>query len=201
MGDQQQVVEYWEQAHQSQDATRLTGTSLAGHLEFLKVSVLPNKNTLCIGIGDGSWVKEVVHRSFKKGGSVWSLDIVSDNVVGAVPICNPMLLPSNFFSLAMSLWVVPHMDDDGLVRQMKCIVRSLSENGVLAIHYNEPLSAEQYVAPACIGTMLAGTVLRTRDTFNEIVRDAGGTSEIVNVQSHPEYDMQMVAAHVRKKYP
>jgi hypothetical protein len=199
MDDQQQVIEYWEQAHRSQNTTRLTGTSLAGHLEFLKVSVLPNKNTLCIGIGDGNWVKEVVHLSCAVSGSVWSLDIVRNNVVGAIPICNPMLLPSNFFSLAMSLWVVPHMDDDGLARQMKCVVRSLSKDGILAMHYNEPLNAEQYIAPACIGTMLAGTVLRTRDTFNEIVSDAGGTSEIVNVQPHPEYNMQMVAAHVRRK--
>jgi len=194
-----QILEYWEQAHQCQDATRLTGTSLAGHLDFLKVSVLPNKNTLCIGIGDGGWVREIVHQLHNSSGCVWSLDIVESNIAGAISICDPALLSSNLFDTAMSLWVSPHMDDNNLAKQMKHVVRSLFGNGVFALHYNEPLNAEQYIAPACVGTMMADTVLRTRETFNVMVKEAGGVSEIVNVQPCPEYDMQMVAAHVRRK--
>ena len=92
------------------------------------------------------------------------------------------------------------MDDNDLAKQMEHVVRSLFVDGVFALHYNEPLSAEQYVAPACVGTMMAGTVLRTRETFNDLVKEAGGVSEIVNVQPYPNYNMQMVAVHIRKSH-
>ena len=54
----------WDNAHKKQDISALTGTGIGGHLHTLKVLELVKSDSvvLCIGVGTGVWVNEMIER-------------------------------------------------------------------------------------------------------------------------------------------
>lgn len=198
-------LEYWDHAHRVINDAILPGNDLDGHLCQLKIDLPPTGPVLCIGVGIGGWVREL-HVS---GHEVWALDVSSVALAKvadcAVLAADPQELPEGQFICALSLWVAPHMRDKDLAIQLQHVIHSLSDEGVLAIHYNEPLSDDQAINNYEDTTIeshvaQAGKMLRTRATFLAMVADAGGVATIVDdTAKYPAHAMQAVMAHVRKK--
>lgn len=199
----------WEQAHKKGDISALTGTFFEPHLGVLGCRELfrPDSCVLCIGIGTGEWVRECATRARE----VWALDVapaagatVGDvaTFVEAEPWPN---LPVNYFDLAMSHYVAPHMSNHDLEAQLCAVIPSLKTDGVLAMSYKEPLTSTQPVDNRegepweAVLAMEAG-VLRRRSHFQEMVDWAGGkVVKIISEQPSELYRMIEVSVHVARQ--
>jgi len=130
------MTAYWQNAHQLEIRGALTGHNLQSHQQFLHFMLYGTGHVLCIGVGTGQWVREVV----AAGCQVSSLDICNaalDKVKDLGPVYKPAdTLPADTFDWAISLWVAPHMHPDDLQEQLKKVIPALKKTGVLAIHYN-----------------------------------------------------------------
>lgn len=196
----------WDRAHQEHDITALTGTGLGGHLNTLvaKEYVLPTSSVLCIGVGIGSWIAELVPKVLR----ISALDIspvaASRMPKGVIFYSDPRKLPSEVFDLALSLWVAPHMNNVDLQEQLGEVIRSLRVNGVFALHYKEPIKTNQIVDNregqddewiVARGAMM----LRKREYFAEMTQRAGGYVEKIAAE-HPSQFHKIIEAsvHIRK---
>ena len=197
----------WDRAHKEGDISALTGTGLGGHLATLGCTelVYPETNVLCIGVGTGKWVHELV----PKVTNTWALDTSSKAKDCLPPIVefteDAKQLPTDYFDLAMSLWVTPHMTDHDLECQLKEVIRSLKVGGILAIHYKEPISNETTI------DNLQGSerewrrasdagMLRRRSYFEEMVTWSGGkvVKRVSENVSH-FYSIIEVSTHITKE--
>jgi SAM-dependent methyltransferase len=194
------LTDYWENAHADCDIAKLTGANLRSHLDNLCVTLKDADTVLCIGIGTGGWVNELA----EMGPEVWSLDIsreANKKVASCIRCINDAGdLPTDYFDLALSQWVAPHMHREELGYQLGHVIRSLTTNGVFAVHYNEPYppsdspeeSMDKYASAA------DGVVRITRSDFSSLVREQGGTPFIANYSHSPLHKLTAVAAHIRK---
>lgn len=196
----------WDRAHRETDLTALTGTGLGGHLATLHTRdlVKPSSSVLCVGVGEGTWVRELA----KKVEVVWALDV--SPVAGArMPegarfVTSPGDLPRDTFDLAMSLWVAPHMSDRDLQDQLTGVLASLKRQGVFAVHYKEPLNGQQQVDNREDKedehlVARAAMMLRTRERFIELTEQSGGRVEKI-VQENVSHFYQIIetVAHVKR---
>lgn len=190
---------YWENAHSAVEQEKLTCNTLETHLEYLGLEVpQPESRVLCVGVGDGAWISSLVSSCALT--TVYALDI-SERANVQPPVFlinNPAQLPINTFDLAISLWVAPHMNDEDLATQLRHVIKSLSDEGMYAIHYNESLADHPMPQEQTVGVARAGSMVRDRETFLAMVKAGGGTAKIVKCDPHPQYQMQMVVAHVRR---
>jgi GT2 family glycosyltransferase len=191
------IKDFWDKSHILVINDRLTCNSLETHLSYLHVDA-PHKDMkfLCVGVGNGTWIKSLVPLA----ATVYALDITDKvNIPPSVHlVTNLNSLPTNLFDLALSLWVAPHMNDADLAEQLRHVIRSLTLNGVYAIHYNEPLGDHPMPQEQTVGVARAGSMVRDRETFLAMVKNGGGVASIVREHPHPQYQMQMVVAHVRR---
>ncbi len=171
----------WDEAHKKQDVSALTGTGIGGHLHTLKVLELvkPNSSILCIGVGTGVWVNEMI----EKTADVTALDITLEaakSIKTSILFCtSPDELPTDHFDLALSLWVAPHMNNHDLQMQFNGVIPSLKKDGIFAIHYKEPIDASKPL-DNMEGTneewkkARSASMLRRRSHFNQMVQWGGG---------------------------
>jgi hypothetical protein len=190
------MLEFWAGSHEAGGIERLSCHSLDTHLASLRVELPSGSSSiLCVGIGDGRWVSNLVDLSPQY--SVWTLDIVQKSIAGATSRTDPASLPSDWFDLAMSLWVAPHMSDEGLAAQLRCVIQSLKRGGVFAIQYNEPTAG--WDVRQDIYAAQAGQMVRSRGAFLKMVADSGGRAEFVFEEDKPQYAMRIVVAHIRRQ--
>lgn len=196
----------WDRAHRETDLTALTGTGLGGHLNTLHTQdlITPGASALCVGVGEGAWVRELAERVR----TLWALD-VSPVAAARMPegtrfITSPGDLPQDTFDLAMSLWVAPHMSDSDLQEQLNGVVASLKSQGTFAIHYKEPLNGQEQIdnQEGEEGEYLvarSAMMLRTRERFIEMTEQAGGRVEkIVQENVSHFYQITETIAHVKR---
>lgn len=197
-------IENWDRAHKETNVSALTGTALGGHLNTLCAVdfFIPETVLLCIGVGTGGWVAEAAERVKE----VWAIDI-SKVAARRMPrgvtfVQFPEQLPSNKFTLALSLWVAPHMSNHDLEVQIRHVVRSLVPNGVFAVHYKQPMNDDDPIdnregaSDEWIVARRAG-MLRRQGHFEAMVRWGGGKvvgypGEIVS----QFYGIREMAAHI-----
>lgn len=198
----------WDRAHVEVDISALSGNSLDGHLAGLAAQkwFTPDADVLCIGVGTGGWVTEATERT---SGKVWALDVTAKaslHIPESVPLSvDQSQLPIKAFDLAMSLQVAIHMNNMDLQDQLIGVIRSLKPNGVLAIHYKEPLDDNQLVdnregAADEWQVTRAANVLRRRKYFDRMVDRAGGVVFARPIQNpSPFFKVIDVMAHIRRK--
>lgn len=195
---------YWDDVHTTNDHVALTGASFARHCESLCVSVVPGSNVLCIGIGEGPWVRDLAKVAVASALDVSAVALRKVEDV-ATTYTSPDELPSNAFDLAMSLWVAPHVNDPDLQQQFSGVLRSLVVGGVFAVHYNEPLREDGVVDNRCgcddePEHIRLAAMLRRRGQFARMVECAGGRIlRIVHEHAVESCQMRMVMAHVGRR--
>ena len=198
--------ENWDRAHQEQDITALTGTGLDAHLTTLgaKDLLTPETDLLCIGVGTCYWVEEAVGRARV----VWGLDVSPQArermPEGANFTTDPEDLPSDYFDLALSLWVAPHMTNHDLQEQLCEVIQSLKPGGILAIHYKEPINDHELLdnregAEDEWRVASSAGMKRRRDYFDQMVCWAGGrvVARPLEMPSY-FYNMIEVSAHIQR---
>lgn len=197
----------WDRAHLEQNISALTGTGFDAHLSILgcRNFFTSESRVLCIGVGTGQWVRDCAIRATK----TWALDIsplASRSIGDDVTFCAyAEQLPTSSIDLALSNYVAPHMSDHDLECQLKEVIRSLTPNGILAMHYKEPFTVEQPVdnwagepKEAEIATMAA--VLRRRSHLTEMVEWSGG--QVIGVVAEfpcERLKINEVSIHIGKK--
>lgn len=202
------ILQYWNEAHETQDLDRLTGNTLATHLEGLGLDPLfsfRHKDVLCIGVGNGEWIREL----WTKGSRVRAVDIsgvalarMSEFVWTEYLPHELPLLPSNCFQLVMSFWVSPHMGDEDLVDQISKVLPSLKPMGLFALHYNSPKYGREETScsrPSPI-RMGAGDLLRSKETMARLIEEAGGRPiRWGTVWDVPVHSLEMNYVWIRRK--
>lgn len=194
------IKDYWDNAHLTNNISSLSGHTLTGHLASLKVRDLIKSyhNVLCIGVGTGEWVNVISEYV----NAVFALDI-SENARLKLDQkvrfnTNVSQLPSNYFDLAMSLWVTPHISICDLQKQVTEVVRSLKDGGIFALHYNEPTGTLS-TAYDINNILQSGGSHRTKEEIDNIVDISGGkvlAHELI-IESK-DYNINMMVVHVQK---
>ena len=113
---------------------------------------------------------------------------------------NMKMLPKDAFDLAVSFFVAQHMTNEDLEEQFKCVIPSLKSDGILAVHYLEPLDTD--VVPDFHQKILTppGRVLRSRGQMTKIIFCAGGTvGEIIRDTPHPKMQLREMGLHIKKR--
>ena len=181
----------WDSAHCMRQLNLLSGHSLQTHLADLRLSEPLLDPILCVGVGNGGWVREL-----ERTHDVSSLDVAAraaQRVTG--PFYNEYnLLPSDRFGTILCLWVFPHTPWEQLAVQLPQLIRSLQPTGgVLAMHYHEPLSGEVRDGE---GHALEGRITVSREKMTDLIVAYGGRPVLVRQEDSAEHDIRAVTLHV-----
>lgn len=196
------IKEFWEEKHRTDDKLSLSGhgglTVLAGL--FVKKE-LAGSRVLEIGVGLG-YCTSALHLFRAK---VYAVDIseralerVGAFVEESLLESNIDKLPSDFFDLAISYCVTQHMNNDGLKRQLKEVIRSLRIDGTFAMQYSFPLYGTRISEE--LEDMKNGAVNRPIEVMYKMVEVAGGyiiESHISGV--YPQYGSGWAVIHIGRK--
>lgn len=187
---------YWNYAHIESNISSLSGHTLKGHIETLRLPCAISRKikVLCIGVGTGKWVNDLADLV----DCVWALDIVDTARLKLNPKVHfsfdYLLLPTDYFDLAMSLWVTPHISLDDLQVQSLHVIRSLKRGGLYAMHYNEPTGeiSDKYDK---VNIFQAGSSHRTKEEIESVFVDR---VTHIHIREQAEYNLNMIVAHVYK---
>jgi len=203
-GYSRKLQAYWDGVHTENDHIALTGASLAGHCEALCVDVVPGNKVLCVGVGEGGWVRDLAKVAVASALDISPVALEKVEDVAETYVA-PSELPSNTFDCAMSMWVVPHVNDPDLQQLLTEVIRSLVLGGVFAVHYNEPLDEGGIVDNRCgcddePERIRLAAMLRRRSHFARMVECSGGeVLKIVHERAVESCQVRMVMAHVGQR--
>jgi SAM-dependent methyltransferase len=200
MGAAMSISDYWDNAHLTNSISSLSGHHLNGHLDSLKVRDLinPSTNVLCIGVGMGDWINEL----YDNVNNVWAVDISQHSkfkLDDRIRFQSQLeFVPSNYFDLALSLWVTPHISLETLQVQVDNVLRTLKHGGIFAMHYNEPTGELANVYDKQ-NLLQSGGSHRTKEEIDVIVSVTNGRiikSELIH--ECKDYNINMMMVHIQK---
>ena len=133
------LPDFWEQAHSEKKSLWLTGSPPLEVINRLSVSEdvrNPKATILDVGVGLGYMAQHL----FKNGKRSWALDISKSALDRVSPFVegtfiSPDELPDGKFSLVMHHLVAQHMNDRDLSHQIRQLIRSLSEDGLISMQF------------------------------------------------------------------
>lgn len=169
---------FWEDAHAERKSLWLTGShpkEVIDRLDIL-IEIADNPHPILdVGVGLGFMVQFLSER----GKSVSALDISRtglDRVRNLVTATyrDSSDLPDETFGLIMHHLVAQHMSDKDLLPQMRHLIRSLSENRLVAMQFASPPKGGSSAAVQTIERQAGGGVTRSPDEMRELVLEAGG---------------------------
>lgn len=170
------IDEFWCKQHDEQNIRYLTGSSLRSINTFLDIKHLisKDKSVLNIGVGNGRCTRELA--ALAK--DVSALDIYSvaiEQVADVIDVgfVDPKDLWADNYNLIICHLVVQHMSDVDLYPLLKYAIRSLKNDGVLAIQFAVPPGPEMY--SESLSNQKMGLVRRTPVHFTRMVNAMGGT--------------------------
>lgn len=177
----EKMRDFWDDRHLAGDPRYVTGRSgIAGLRQLFPSFPSPLKGVviLCIGVGDGVQVRELV----AEGALVHGADIsqvgltnVSDVLSGSYLFPNFDEIPSDFFDAVFSRAVACHLDDPTLQCHLRHSLRSLKQTGIMFLQINssdEDITANS-PAPS-LELMQDGGVHRSLDHVVKMITECGG---------------------------
>ena len=202
--------DFWDNAHENKQIRALSGHSLDVHVDHMCVrdKLAEAIDVLCVGIGTGEWINDLL--ADYPHLNIDAMDI-SEEAFKSVPDINCMTPdefyiwgPINKYDLVISLWVSPHMTDTELELQVIGIVQSLTDDGVFALQYSEPIDEtdgrliefmHSDTAPASV--MSAGLFCRTATCMSDMIDAAGGKQILTFNGDITDYGMEReVITHI-----
>ena len=175
---------FWNTQHANNIVPTLSGCEYDETIDFMKIRELikPNINVLEIGVGMGYVTKGF----YDNGCEVSALDISDVALERVKPICNEVFstndlekLPTNYFNLILCRNVVQHVATDFLINELTHIIRSLNQDGVLAIQFVSSNQVEDNGINVNYDTNELGEYCRTPQYFEKIINNLGGICELV----------------------
>jgi len=134
------MKDFWEKSHKNSNIRFLSNSKMIDVWTNLNIIDLlkPNIKILNIGVGTG----EETNKLFKHDVIIDVLDIseIALNKVKKITRnqyleSNIENLPINEYDIVVSHLVAQHMDDEDIDTQVKCVLRSLSPNGIFAMQF------------------------------------------------------------------
>ena len=175
---------FWNTQHTNNIIPTLSGCEYDETIDFMKIRELtkPDIKVLEIGVGMG-YVTKGFH---DYGCEVNALDISDVALERVKAICNSVYstndlekLPTNYFDLILCRNVVQHVATDFLINELTHIMRSLNQDGVLAIQFVSSNQVEDNGLNVNYDTSELGEYCRTPQYFEKIINNLGGTCEVV----------------------
>ena len=171
-----QIAEFWSRQHDEQNVRYLTGSTFRSVDSFLDIYslVITGESVLNIGVGNGRCTNDLL--KLVHDVSVLDIDRTAVEQMSAIVksgYTDPKDLPSDEYNTIVCHLVVQHMADVDLYPLLRHALRSLKEDGVLAIQFAAPPSDEVYAED--LYRQQQGLVRRTPEHFTRMVNAMGGT--------------------------
>lgn len=197
------MKDFWEQKHRENNISSLSGHPVSAILNglYIKDIIISESRILEIGVGLGYCTRGLVDMGLK----VSVLDISEEAVKRVRAFVRRAYLESeletlldNYYNMAISYCVVQHMNNAGLERQLKNVIRSLKPDGIYAMQYAIPFHDVKYNESEI--AMEAGSVCRPPEMIYDLVDKAGGKITYHRIWGmFPQYQSGWVIAHIGKK--
>ena len=182
------IKEWWDDAHVGRS---IYVSNYGGHKLWASLNIMSLLGkggiVLEIGVGDGKNAREL----FKYGHTVHTLDIsplaldkVKNYSVKQWLETEIENIPKNTFDIVISHLVSQHLNNDTLLRQLKCLLPTLKPDGVFAMQFACWLVEGVY--EESLAHQKSGSVCRTLDQVQELVSTAGGKISWVS-PDRPEF--------------
>ena len=199
------VAEFWELAHRGKSHLWLSGTPPSEVFERLKVlEYLENRKLriLNVGVGEGYCTSALTQQGHQLDAldiSLKALENVADVTVNQ--FINASDLSNEKYDLILHHLVAQHMSHKDLSTQLGHLIRSLKNDGFLALQFVSSCENDQFVTEDdCLSTQMHGGVLRSTQFMSEMIRGCGGN--VINVykmESWQNSDALFKTIHVNKQ--
>lgn len=182
--------EFWEEAHRQRSIRWLTGSHpvevinrLDVHSEIDQVDA----HILDVGVGNGVMARYLFNQKIKV--SVLDVSFLAlERVKGIVQdvYSDPARLPDEEFSLVMHHLVAQHMCDESLGHQVFHLVRSLRNDGIVAMQFRAPLGLNlSQSRDALVSAQAKGAILRRPEDLERLVCESG--ARVLDITPHEKW--------------
>jgi SAM-dependent methyltransferase len=171
-----EMTGYWDSAHKAGEVRFLTGTPMRETLRALHVAEHARCADRVLEVGIGTGIS--AHEHAEHGRKVDGLDISQAALDKARDVLDAGYIdPSDLligrYDLATCLLVLQHMADVDVYPLLRNVLRSLRDDGLLAVQYASPPNPSVPYSETLHDQQM-GTVRRTREHFRRIAEICGG---------------------------
>lgn len=176
------TLKFWNECHETKNISGLSATSYDLTIELLKLKdyIKPNIKVLEIGVGVGYVIKEF----YDMGISISGLDVSNIALENVKQYCEKTFtvddlekIPSNYYDIIICLNVVQHVVTSLLIEELKYLIRSLKDDGILSIEF---VSTETIEDGGMDKTSNSGeSFFRSKKYLKKMIDDLGGKCELV----------------------
>jgi 2-polyprenyl-3-methyl-5-hydroxy-6-metoxy-1,4-benzoquinol methylase len=178
------IKEFWDNCHKEGLLASLSGSKYDETIKALKLEeyMKPFSNVLEVGPGLGYVTKEL----YERGLNVSCLDISKLAFTKIEKYCEKIYtisdleeLPLDYFDVILCVNVIQHIPTDLLKEELRYCVRSLKVDGVFALEFVSNTEEEDMGINASMATITKGWCCRTPRYLDKLIKDIGGTCELV----------------------
>ena len=200
------VEEWWDHCHKTAGSFYVSGYGGPSLWSSLNISdrIVSGTSVLEIGVGDGMDVRELHARGLK----VHVLDITPAALQKVEAVSEAQWLesqiehlPKDRFDVAISHLVTQHISNETLLRQTRCVLRSLRPRGIYAMQFADRIKGttdESYRED--LETQRVGGVCRSLRMMEQAVNRGGGKIVWVSqAQNFLDYGTRWFSIHIRRK--
>lgn len=176
------TLNFWNKCHIDQNGMGLTGSQYDDTINFLKINDYINNNIklLEFGVGMGFTLRELNKRGVRVSGvdvSEIALECVKSFCENTYIVDDIDKLPTNYFDIIIYYNVVQHIPTNYLINEFKHSLRSLKNEGLMAIQFT---SSPYYIDAGLDATTNQGqTFFRTKEYMETLINNLGGTCDLV----------------------
>ena len=173
---EEEIIEWWERNHLSDNRKWLTGSSLTQYLDFFEVHAEYRKAHKVLEVGIG--LTNAITSMFKDGKEVYATDISEaalnkvSSFVHTFQLSELNKLPLNSIDIVFSFLVAQHINDEMLIYHLTHILPALKKDGIFCLHYAGELNGNSNGQGQV--AQQKGGIVRTSTDMKNLVRSAKG---------------------------
>ena len=176
--------DFWETCHQKESVVHLSGVQYDQMIQFMKLEdfIRPGETILETGDGMGYVTKGLQDAGLK----VSAIDISKTALDRVDSYCEKTYLvdvveglPSDYFDIILCCNMVQHVHTDLLKRELENFMRSLKDDGVLAIQFVSNRVHPDMGIAATLASVQAGILCRSPGYLEAMINDMGGECKLV----------------------
>lgn len=170
---------FWEACHQKESIQHLSGVDYDRMIAFMKLGdhIKPGKTVLETGVGMGYVTKGLLDAGLLPS----AIDISRTALKRVKQYCDEVYMvedleriPSDHFDIILCCNMVQHVHTELLKEELHHFMRSLKDNGILAIQFVSNDKHPDTGAAATLANVQAGVLCRSPDVMREIFANLNG---------------------------
>ena len=175
---------FWDACHRDENVTHLSGAEYEPAIGALKIveHIKPGATVLEAGVGMG-YITKGLH---EKGAKVSALDISQTALDRVNKYCENVYLvedmeklPSDYFDVIVCCNMVQHVYTSLLIQELGHFIRSLTDDGVLALQFVSNNVHHDMGVEATLAAVQAGILCRSPQFMRDRIEELGGECEHV----------------------